>query len=419
MRPNRLLVHYAEIALKGRNRNTFETQLQGNIRHRLRVAGLPWAVRRSRDRITVRFSDAPPEEVDRAVELLCRTPGVAAVAPARFFGQRRLRGDGGTPDIERLEREMVTLAAERWRPESTFAVRVKRGDKGFPLTSEHLARRLGRTIIEDTDWQRVDLSRPDQTFHLDIYPDGLYLYGERKRGVGGLPVYSGGHVLSLISSGLDSPVAAWMMARRGARTDFLHMTATLVSPAHAGENLVSRIVARLSEYTLHSRLFLLPYTHFDLALMGKPRSGFEMILFRRFLARAGERIAQRLDARAMVTGDSFGQVASQTLENMVTCSRAATMPLLRPLVGLDKQEIVDRARVIGTFDLSSKPYKDCCALIGRNPRTRSLPEHIDDLESRTLPDYEALLDRTLADGVTVDFDCGRVVAIDRLDAGAG
>src|SRR5699024_6155458 len=163
---------------------------------------------------------------------------------------------GESPQPNVIEEIVVGMARENWRAQATFAVRVNRGDKGFPLRSDELARRLGAAILERTDWSRVNLSRPDQSFYVDIYPEGVYLYDGRYRGLGGLPVFTAGPVLSLLSGGIDSPVAAFLMAKRGCRVNFLHLTATHVAPERLRENLVSRIAQRLSAYTLHSRLFL-------------------------------------------------------------------------------------------------------------------------------------------------------------------
>lgn len=410
MQRNRILVHYAEVALKGHNRRDFELQLRRNIKRRLLRRGIHWPVHRGRDRITVRIPEASSEsaEVFEAVALLREVAGIASVTPAVFLSREALRWPSESGQRPPIEAIIVGLARESWRAQATFAVRVNRGDKGFPMRSDELARRLGAAIIEYTDWSRVDLSRPDQRFYVDIYPEGVYLYDRRERGVGGLPVFTAGSVLSLLSGGIDSPVAAFLMAKRGCRVDFLHLTATHSTSERLHENLVSRIAKRLSAYTLHSRLFLVPYTHFDLALTDQQPSGFEMILFRRFMARLGARIAERQGAQMLVAGDSLGQVASQTLENLVSHSRATTLPILRPLIGMDKQEIVERARALGTYELSTEPYKDCCALLSRHPRTRSFPEQLEPLEARLFPDYEALIERTLADMRVLTFEAGEV-----------
>lgn len=407
----RLLIHYAELALKGHNRREFETDLQGNLRHRLRAEGLAWPVHRGPDRFTVEVPPTVPEaQRRRALAAVTETPGVASAADALHLPQHELRDADGEVDVARLCHLLAGLAAPCWRPRARFAVRVNRGDKGFPLGSEALARRLGQHIIDHTQWRDVDLDRPDQTFHCDLYPDGAFLYAGREIGPGGLPVGSGGHVLGLLSAGLDSPVAAWMLARRGCRVDFLHVTAGHPRAAGAADNLAVQIARRLSHYTLQSRIWLVPYTHFDLALGGQDHSGYALMLLRRFMARLGAQVAAACGARALVSGDSLGQVASQTLENLIASGHATPTPVLRPLIGLDKQEIVDRARRIGTFELSTRDYKDCCALVSQHPRTRSRHEHLAPLEARLFPDYEGLLARSLDDALVLELDCGRITA---------
>ncbi|HET8701331.1 MAG TPA: tRNA uracil 4-sulfurtransferase ThiI, partial [Nitrococcus sp.] len=348
MQRNRILLHYAEVALKGNNRHEFELQLRRNVKYRLLHRGVHWPVHRGHNRITVHIADAPSAEVLAVAASLQEVAGIASVAPAVFLAREGLRWSGEFPQSHPIAEILVSLARESWRAQATFAVRVNRGDKGFPLRSDELARRLGAAIIERTNWSCVNLSHPDQSFYVDIYPEGVYLYDRRHRGIGGLPVFTAGSVLSLLSGGIDSPVAAFLMAKRGCQVDFLHLTATHVAPERLQENLVSRIAQRLSTYTLRSRLFLAPYTHFDLALTDRQPSGFEMILFRRFMARLGTRIAERHGSQALVAGDSLGQVASQTLENIISHSRATGLPILRPLIGMDKQEIIERARAIGT-----------------------------------------------------------------------
>lgn len=409
MLERRILLNYAEVALKGQNRHHFELQLRRNIKHRLLRRGIHWPVHRGHKRITVRVPQTSDADVDAIADLLREVAGIASVAAAVFLPRDTLGWPGESPQLHRIEELVVDMARKRWRAEANFAVRVNRGDKGFPLRSDELARRLGTAIVEHTRWSRVDLSRPDQRFHVDIYPEGIYVYDGRFRGLGGLPVFTAGPVLSLLSGGIDSPVAAYLMAKRGCQVDFLHLTATHISAERLHENLVARIAQRLSIYTLRSRLFLVPYTHFDIALMEQPSTGFEMILFRRFMARIGTRIVEREKGHALVVGDSLGQVASQTLENIVTHSRATVLPILRPLIGMDKQEIVSCAREIGTYSLSTEPYKDCCALLSSHPRTKSYPEQLNKLEARLFPNYETLIERTLAEMQTVTFDTGEVL----------
>lgn len=412
MQLDRILIHYAEIALKGRNRRDFERALRDNICQRYRAAGLDWTVRRGHDRIVVHIPKAhDPQSLDRALALLTEVPGIASFAAAAFF---QGPPQGEDTELQRIRDEVLDRARAIQDPALSFAVRVNRADKRYPHKSDDLARDLGSRILDHTEWRRVDLNRPVQRFHVDIYPEGIYVYTDKRRGPGGLPVGSGGSVLALLSGGIDSPVAGYQMVRRGCRLDFLHLSASQMAQRDPASNPVAQLAARLSRYTLRSRMIMVPYTYFDMGLVGRAQSGYEMILFRRFVARVGERVAQRLGAQAMVAGDSLGQVASQTLENMVTSSDAAAMPVLRPLVGQDKQDIIDVARRIGTYEISIQPYKDCCALISQNPKTRSNAAAVRALEETLFPDYEQLIDSTLEDGIVLTFDCGTLRNVESL-----
>lgn len=404
---NRILVQYGELTLKGRNRRDFERRLGDNIRHRLRSAGIDWGVEQRHQRAFINVPDAAEEQLAVALQALGEVPGIATYAPTVFFSAERT-GQPVTFDVGLIERQIVAFAAERHAPGQTFAVRINRADKRVPVKSDQLARAFGAAILRETPWDTVKLNQPDVQFHVDIYEEGCYCYVDKHRGAGGLPVGTAGRVISLLSSGIDSPVAAYLMAKRGCEIDFVHFTATRVQQMRAGEELVARIVQQLSRYTLRSRLYLLPYTQFDMALMGH-NSGFDIVLFRRFMSRMAARLAGATRAQALVSGDSLGQVASQTLENLVSTSQATPMPLLRPLIALDKQEIVDIARRIGTYELSIQPYKDCCALLSASPRTRSYSPMLEAMEAEIMPNMDELLDRTLAEQVCLEFVGGERV----------
>ncbi len=409
MIPNCLLVHYGELALKGRNRDEFEMALRENLKQRLLAEGLRWPVRRHHGQIFIDASEAGAVPLERIQQMMADTPGVATVALAHWHGA----GAGHQADLAWLESAIVALATAEYTA-GGFAVRAQRSDKRFPIPSDALARQLGALILARTPWTQVNLSQPARTFHVDIHPAGIGLYTRKLQGVGGLPVFTDGHVLALLSGGIDSPVAAFLMAKRGCRVDFLHLTASHAQLHQLVDNPVVELVRELSRYTLRSRLYLAPNTHFDLAL-GNAQTGYEVILLRRFIMRLGARLAARWGAAALVSGDSLGQVASQTLENLIATEQAAELPLLRPLIGYDKQEIITVARRIGTYPISIQPYKDCCALLNRNPRTRSTHAYLEHLERQLLPDPEQLLEATLADGRQLDFACGRL--IDSASAG--
>lgn len=404
--PNRILIRYGEIALKGRNRPDFEEALHNNVRHKLACLGLRWPVRRTHDRIYIEITTAPGQLLDKIPKEINEITGIVSLAPAVFLSASLTGQRTSSPDFGLIERSLIGLAQQRYIPDGCFAVQVNRADKRFPATSSQLAQRYGSAILEHTDWEKVRLTKPDQTFFVDIYKEGVYLYTEKIKGIGGLPVGPGGRVLALLSGGIDSPVAAYLMAKRGCRVDFIHMTATQTQQEWAQTNLVCQLAQQISRFTLRSRLYLVPYIHFDIALLTR-ETGYELILLRRFIARTAQALAREIGAQALVTGDSLGQVASQTLENMVTNSRSVELPILRPLISYDKQEIINLAREIGTYETSIQPYKDCCALVSQNPRTKSSHKQVAAIESQLFPNYPELITATLKDMVSLKFDCGK------------
>lgn len=407
---NKILIRYGEISLKGKNRGEFEILLRKNIKRRLYAEALRWKVRRAHGRILVEVPEqASAGDIDTACEAARQVAGITSVAPCRWLPADHTRQHESEPDQGLIRETVVAMARDGQVPNGSFAVRVKRADKRFPIGSQELERSLGAAVLAQTDHSRVDLSRPNCLLAVEIFSDGMYFHGRALPGIGGLPVGGSGHVLTLLSGGIDSPVAGFLMAKRGCRMDFLHLTASHVQQREVDDSPVVELARRLSRFTLNSRLYLAPYTHFDVALSGR-QTGYELVLFRRFMARLGERLATKLGAQALITGDSLGQVASQTLDNMVVNSQAVAMPMLRPLIGYDKQEIIALARRIDTYDTSIQPYKDCCALLSRHPKTRARRETVADLEAQRLPDMQALLESTVAETRVLRFDCGRRLA---------
>ena len=279
------------------------------------------------------------------------------------------------------------------------------GTGNFPIRSQAIAESVGRAILERTAWGRVDLSNPAFTIFIEPHEEAIYLWTRRVKGPGGLPVGVAGRLVGMLSGGFDSPVAAWMMAGRGASLDFVHLTPSRPDPSSPTACKAAELVRVLSRYTGRSRLVLVPYTHFDLRLTGS-RTGHEAVLFRRFAFRCGEAVARKFGAAALTTGDSLSQVASQTLENLISVDAALSLPVLRPLVGLDKVAIMDRAQRIGTWETSAVPAKDCCALIAGSPRTRSEPERIAELEGRLFPDPGEVVRLSLQEAVVGAFQGG-------------
>jgi thiamine biosynthesis protein ThiI len=374
----KLVVHYAEIGLKGRNRPRFEKTLCENLERALAPLGKA-EVRRLYGRILVEAPEgASPEAV---AERLRRVFGVAYSSVAST----------AEPTREAIVELVDAFVAGR--SFASFGVRVRRVDKALPFRSHELAAELGARI-QARSGARVDLGQPELWVDLHLLHGEAILLHERQPGPGGLPVRASGRALALISGGIDSPVAAWMLAKRGCELAFVHFHSAPYTST-ASQRKVRDVVRRLAAWHGPARLFLVPFAELQQMLVREAPAEPRIVLYRRFMLRVAERLAEQLGALALVTGDSVGQVSSQTLANLDTINRAATLPVLRPLVGTDKAEIVSLAKSIGTYEISIEPDDDCCSfLMPRQPATWTRPEVLEAIE-RGL-DTKALIEATLA-----------------------
>ncbi len=382
----------------------FRRQLRRNLRLKLRSFALDWSVEETVGLYLVHVppGDEATAHIPRIVEGLRQVFGVVWLTSAWRLPAYRFTPASQADDLAEISQRVVELASRQFVSQKTFCVRVNRGNKLLPFKSTELAAHLGQIIRDHTKWQTVNLHRPDVTFHLDLRTDATFLFGERLKGPGGLPVGTSGRALALFSGGIDSPVAAYLMAKRGCRIDFLHFTATHTDPEEILRSKIGRLARHLCQYTLGARLFVVPYTHFDLALLGQ-KLDYQLVLFRRFMFRVAEFLARRSHARALVTGDNLSQVASQTMTNLVSASQASDLLILRPIVAFDKEETIALAEKIGTYEISIECYKDCCALISGHPKTRSDPDRVAQLEAKAFPNYPTLIERTLADGICLEL----------------
>jgi tRNA uracil 4-sulfurtransferase len=397
-----ILIHFGELWLKGKNQFYFRRRLRDNIRKRLAFAGLRWPMQESSSYLMLTVPAHAVQQRDAAVQALRQVFGLVWVAPAIRFPHRNFVGDFQADDFARLYSHLLPMANRLYAPGKTFCVRVKRPNKLVPFTSPALAAKIGEWILENTPWKQVNLHTPDLTFELEIHKGHACLFSERFSGSGGLPVGAAGRVLALLSGGIDSPVASYLMAKRGCQIDFIHFTASFASQENLENDKIYRLARILNNFTLGSRLFVVPYTYFDLALM-QGNVDYEVVLFRRFMVRVAGQLAQQLKCRALVTGDNLSQVASQTLSNLASTAQASELPLFQPLLGFDKNEIIALAERIGTLEESLKPYKDCCALISRHPRTSSRHKLLTKLEEQALPNYQEIMARTLAEAICVEL----------------
>jgi len=389
-----LLVHYNEIALKGKNRRSFEELLVESLRRALRGLGFR-RVQRVQGRLLVEFRDEIQWEETR--RRLARTFGISHFARARRVEL----------DLDALRAGLAELV-DLVEPGSvrTFAVHSRRSDKSFPLNSMELNRELGRFVKERTGLE-VDIESPELPIYVYLLPGEAFLALDRSPGPGGLPAGAAGKVVCLISGGIDSPVAAERMMRRGCDVVFVHFHSFPHTSAASIEK-ARRIVEVLRRDRGPARLYLVPFAELQRRIVAACPEPYRVLLYRRFMMRAAEALAGREGALALVTGESLGQVASQTLQNLASIEAAVSLPVLRPLVGYDKQEIVREAERIGTFETSIGPHDDCCGfLMPRNPATRARPADLLAAESpfETAREVEALL--AAAEVVEVPLEPGR------------
>jgi tRNA uracil 4-sulfurtransferase len=360
-----VVVHYHEIALKGRNRPFFIERLVQNLRRA--TADLDGVVQKLPGRIHLAVPDQVPWEALR--ERIGWVYGVAA------FG----RAATSAPDLDALGDAVESaLGGSRF---GSFRVRARRSDKGFPHTSPEIERVIGARVQRFTG-ARVDLTRPELTLFVEVLRDRILFSFEKLAGPGGLPVGASGRVLTLVSGGIDSPVAAARLMRRGCTTTLVHFHAfPLLDRATIDKTRqIARVLAR---HQLSSRLLLVPFGPVQQAIVASCPEPLRVVLYRRFMLRIAQALARRCRARALVTGESLGQVASQTLGNMAVIDKAAEIPVLRPLVGMDKDEIVAEARQLRTFEISTLPDQDCCQLfMPRRPATCARLEEVERAESR-------------------------------------
>ncbi|MFC5182182.1 tRNA uracil 4-sulfurtransferase ThiI [Actinomadura harenae] len=355
------LLKLGEVVLKGKNRELFEKRLAENVRQAVRPIAKVDVIRRHGVFI-VRTKDAHVELVDRLVQRISDVMGIVWVHRAWRVGK----------DVASVERAALELMAGR---EGSFAVRSKRRDKRFPLTSTELDRQVGGKI-NDVYGNPVKLKNPDITVSIEIDRDEAFVFSGGVPGAGGLPVGMSGRALVLMSGGIDSPVAAYRMMRRGLRVDYLHFSGM---PFTGPESIYKAyaLVRELDKYQGGSRLFVVPFGKAQQQIKSSGADRLAVIAQRRLMLRTGEMLAHKMRGAALITGDALGQVSSQTLANITALDDAVELPILRPLVGMDKSEIMDQARKIRTLSISELPDEDCCTMLA--PRRAETRAKIDDL----------------------------------------
>lgn len=378
------LLKMGEMVLKGLNRRTFEERLMGNARRRLQKYGKFRIY--SRQSITYVEPKEAGCDMDGAFATLSRLFGVVGLSRAKACEK--------TP--EAILETAKTYLHDDLMAARTFKVESKRSDKTFPLTSIQLSQYVGGELNEAFPHIQADMHHPELTVHVEVRDFAAYVHGDPAPGAGGLPVGVGGKAVSLLSGGIDSPVASWMMAKRGVALEMVHFFSYPYTSPEAKDKVLT-LAQLLTPWCGRLTVHVVPFTKIQEQLRLHCPEALFTLLMRRFMMRISERVAQRVGAHGLITGESLGQVASQTMDAMLVTGAVVDLPILRPVVGMDKEEIVQIARKIGTFETSILPYEDCCTVFTpRHPRLRPLPGEVEFAEEKL--DIQALI-QAAVDGI--------------------
>lgn len=384
MRYNAVLVRFSEVFLKRGKRPFFVARLKQELERQIRKVG-PYRVRERHAMLLVVHESSTGRtllDIECGADLLgaiSRIFGIASFSPCRLTGR----------EISNLEKEVAAIAESDLGSAKSFKIESSRADKEFPLDSMELNRRLGAVVCERAKGIRVQLHAPEFTLHCLITKHHAALFFDVIKGPGGLPVGSTGKVMLLLSGGIDSPVAGWLTMRRGCNLDAVHFEAAPYTPPQA-RNKVEVLASLLARYEPELNLYIVPFGGIQADIREKVPGKLLVVLYRRMMLRIAEQIAQKEGAKALVTGENLGQVASQTLENLHAIGAVTNMPVIRPLITYDKVEIIELAKRIGSYETSILPYEDCCSLfVPPHPETAARLDQVEYVEKRL--DIEAMV----------------------------
>ncbi|HIT00045.1 MAG TPA: tRNA 4-thiouridine(8) synthase ThiI [Candidatus Faecaligallichristensenella faecipullorum] len=374
-----LLVRFGEVHLKGQNRPYFLRKLVSNVRRAVEdIGGHVWL---ADSRIYV----SQAQDMAQCIERVCKVFGVHSVSPAVEMDK----------DYEAIAAQCVEMMRGKT---GSFKVNARRSDKRFPMDSMVLQRELGGRILEAMPHLKVDVHKPDHVMSVEIR-DFAYLYVDEVMGVGGMPMGTGGRAALLLSGGIDSPVAGWSIMKRGVQVQGIHFHSFPYTSERAKQKVLD-LAAIMGEYAGNMLVHVVPFTEIQLAIHEKCPDELGTVLMRRYMMRIAQRLAQKNRCQALITGESIGQVASQTMEALVCTDQVVDMPVFRPLIGMDKLEIMDIARKIGTYETSIQPFEDCCTVFTpRHPCTK--PKIEDLIQAEQALDSEALIQKAVEETQSV------------------
>lgn len=375
-----LLVRYGELTLKGANRKMFVNQLRTNVQKALKsFDGIK--IKANRDRMYIELEETA--DIDAIIERLSKIFGIYSISP-----------------VMKLEKTVEAVAqqasafAKNYASGDTFKIDVKRADKKFPYDTYELQRQVGGAVLNDNEHITVNVKQPDHEIKVEVRIDAIYIYDQTIEGAGGLPVGTGGKTLLMLSGGIDSPVAAMEVMRRGVTIEAIHFH----SPPFTSEKAKDKVIELtriLSQHVGPIKLHIVPFTELQKQINKVVHERYTMTSTRRMMMQVADKLVHKIDAHAIVNGENLGQVASQTLKSMYAINNVTSTPVLRPLLTLDKEEIVKKAKNIGTFDVSIQPYEDCCTIFTpKNPVTEPDFEKVVKYES--VFDFEEMIDNAVA-----------------------
>ena len=380
MKWNQLLVRYGELTLKGRNRKEFIRQLKKNVKFRLK--GLDDVqVEANHDRMIIRSPHT--ENIDEIIERLPNVFGIHSYSPIAVC----------EPTLEAIQDKALEVMNTLDYEGKTFKVEVKRADKTFPHTSQEMRQILGAHILRNTEGLTVQMKKPEITLHVDIRRGEGQISAIRYEGAGGLPVGANGKSLLLLSGGIDSPVAGYLMMKRGVSIEAIHFASPPFTSDMAKEKVID-LAEELSAFGPTVKVHVIPFTKIQQTIDAEIPSGLTMTTTRRLMMMIADRLREEIGALGIVTGESLGQVASQTLESMTAINAVTSTPIIRPLVTYDKSEIIELSQHIGTYETSIRPYEDCCTVFTpANPKTKPKVDEVERFEEKV--DFEPMIEEAL------------------------
>ena len=388
-----ILIKDGELILKGLNRRNFEDKLSRNIKNALKPLG---SVEITRAQSVVQLKPIDDMDIGEAERRLKNVFGIAAFSRSCIVEK----------DMDVILNTVCGYLEERLEDASTFKVNAKRSDKKFPLKSPEICALVGERILDTFSHLTVDVHNPDVIVTIEIRDFGAYIHADPISGAGGLPVGTGGRAAVLISGGIDSPVAAWMMAKRGLALHAIHFATPPYTSERAEQKVIS-LLEKVARYAGAIKLNVVPFTELQECIRDGCPEEFFTIIMRRYMMKISEIIAKRCFCDALITGESVGQVASQTIKALACTDMAVNMPVFRPLIGMDKHEIIAISRVIDTFDISILPYEDCCTVFTpKHPCTKPVPEKIIAAEQRLEENYdiEGLINQAIENVKILDIE---------------